>query len=98
MEIRDRTKQENVDEVEHGVDEVTFVGYLRVGGWVAALLVLIYLLGLTIGTSLFSFLYLKLNSENWQTAIACTLGVAILIYVGFGLAFKTYLYKGLLFG
>ena len=93
-----KTKQEAALEEKRIATKVTFIRHLRTPAWLGGFLLSIYLLGFTVGTSLFSLLYLKLNGLKWITTILFAIGVVAFVYGCFQLALKIPLYEGILFG
>jgi len=97
MEFRTKAKQEMVCKEDKPAGEVTLGKYLRSQAWVAALLLLIYLLGFVVGPSLFVLIYLRVHGMKWLTTMICAVTVIVIVYGAFGSLFEVYLYKGLLF-
>lgn len=90
-----RVKAELRDNEVAGKD--AFSNYVAVMVWIAGLLLTIYLVGLLVGFSLFTFIYLKLHRQSWLLSIILTVVMAAVVYGGFVLGFKMQLYTGLLF-
>jgi len=67
-------------------------------GWVAGLMLAIYLVGFYITVPLFSLTYLKVRGRNWLVAIIFSVAMLVLLYGIFELSLNAHLFRGLLFG
>ena len=65
--------------------------------WIVAYVLIIWLLGLTIGLTLITFAYVKTHEKGWRWAIIMPIITFLLAYVGFERLLQTPLYEGLLF-
>jgi len=70
---------------------------LTAPAWIAALLLMIYLVGFLAGLPLFTFLYLKLHRQGWLLSIIVPTVMVAVIYGGFVMGLKMQLHEGLLF-
>jgi hypothetical protein len=95
-EIRDREGKEASREGEE--KEGSMAKLLESVGWIAALGLLLFLLGFYIVCPLFTFVYLTVRRQKWAITGICTLSVFVLVYVLFKLILNTELYPGILFG
>ena len=92
-----RYRQKQPDAVEEETSAaVTPRGYLAGAGWIALLLLLIYLVGYLLAIPAFVFVYLKRHGANWFTTIMVVLGAIALLAI-FERILEVYLYRGLLF-
>ena len=65
--------------------------------WIGALPLVVYILGFFLGAAVYTVAYIRLQKKGWVMATALAAGVVAIYYVGFVLALKVPLYKGLLF-
>jgi len=65
-------------------------------GWIVGFSVTAYLVGFLIGIPFFLFSYLRKCGRGWVTAIICAVTTIAFIYGMFEVAFKTQLYRGLI--
>ena len=65
--------------------------------WLFGLPLTIWLLGFLIALPLYVLVYIKLNGEKWRWAIASSVVMFVVIYVGFGLMLSMPLDAGFLF-
>ena len=65
--------------------------------WMAGYVILIYVLGFYVGTSLFIFLYLKTNGLGWSRSLGLAGGLFIAIYLMFSFGMEIRLYPGLIY-
>src|SRR4030043_947114 len=71
--------------------------YVAIVSWLAATLVMLWVLGFMGTVVLLPFLYLRFQKERWLISITLPLGCGIFFYALFGLALKMSLYPGILF-
>jgi len=73
------------------------VKFIVILAWIAALAVMIWVLGLVLALPLFTCVYIKMQRERWFWAVSLGVTMLVVVYVGFGLLLKVPLYEGLLF-
>jgi len=96
-EVWTKTEPKEMAQEKKVVTRDVLRNYLVAPAWIAALLLITYLVGLLAGFLLFTFLYLRLHRQSWLLSIIVTLVMAAVIYGGFAIAFQVPLYKGVLF-
>ena len=74
-------------------------GVLTIYGWMWGFFILIFLVGYLIAIPVSIFLYLKIRERTgWLKALAISIGIGGLIYVGFEILIGAILFEGILFG
>jgi len=95
-EVRAKTEPTEVPQETKAARRDVFRKYLAALAWIAALLLIIYLVGLLVGFPLFTLLYLKLHRQSWLLSIIVSLAILAVVYGGFVVGLKMPLYGGLL--
>jgi hypothetical protein len=70
--------------------------HLSIGAWMAALLLMLWIIGFMGTVILLPFLYLRLHRETWLLSVSLSLGCGVFFYVLFGVVVSMPLYPGLL--
>jgi hypothetical protein len=70
--------------------------HLVMGAWMAALLLMLWIIGFMGTVVLLPFLYLRLHRETWLLSVGLSLGCGVFFYVLFGLVVSMPLYPGIL--
>ncbi len=72
--------------------------HLVFGAWMAATLLMLWVIGFMGTVILLPFLYLRLHGETWLLSVSLSLGCGIFFYVLFGMVVSMPLYPGILGG
>jgi hypothetical protein len=88
-----RQKDEKTPEPEKGYRRQ----FIFAAAWVVAFVLIIWLLGFSIGLTLITFAYVKTYEKGWRWAIILPIITFLMAYVGFEILLQTPLYEGLLF-
>ena len=91
--LRQATHEESLPKLK----DIDFRPYALIIAWVAGFLIMIYVLGFYVGTSLFVFLYLKTEGLSWSRSLWLTAGLCIAIYLIFSFGMEMRLYPGLIY-
>jgi hypothetical protein len=70
---------------------------IKVMGWVAALMAIVYSVGMLPAVAIFAFLFLKFHGgKSMRTSIAYTIGTWLFVYILFGRILHVRFYPGML--
>ena len=91
--LRQATPEESLSKLK----DIDFRPYALIIAWMGGFLIMIYVLGFYVGSTLFVFLYLKTKGLGWSRSLGLAAGLCIAIYLLFSFGMEMSVYHGLIY-